>query len=349
MDLSDVAIPPFLRHALVTGGAGFIGSQLTETLLSSGFHVTVVDDESTGSFDNLAAVRGQDRLVVVRGDVTDRSLVRELVADVDEVYHLAASVGVQRIADSPIESIERNIAPVELLLSELATKQRAGRVTKFFLASSSEVYGKNPKSTWTEEDDIVLGPTTHMRWSYGASKAIDEFLALAYHRQHGLPVVVGRFFNVVGPRQTGRYGMVLPRFVDRALAGKPPVVHDDGQQVRCFAHVADVCRMVVALVAEPAAVGQVFNIGSDVPVSILELAKRVLAVVDPSLGIEYQSYRDAYSDDFEDVRRRVPDLSKLRRTIDVGPQRDLDQAIRDVVAWKRGDAGPASPLQRTGA
>ena len=147
--------------------------------------------------------------------MTDRALVRELVADVDEVYHLAASVGVQRIADSPIESIERNIAPVELLLSELAAKQRAGKATKFFLASSSEVYGKNPKSTWTEEDDIVLGPTTHMRWSYGASKAIDEFLALAYHRQHGLPVVVGRFFNVVGPRQTGRYGMVLPRFVDR--------------------------------------------------------------------------------------------------------------------------------------
>jgi UDP-glucose 4-epimerase len=327
---------PRVQNALVTGGAGFIGSQLTETLLAAGYAVTVVDDESTGSFSNLAAVQDHDRLTVVTGDATDRTLVRKLVADVDEVYHLAASVGVQRIADSPIESIERNIAPVELLLSELAQKQRGGVATKFFLASSSEVYGKNPKSTWTEGDDIVLGPTTHMRWSYGASKAIDEFLSLAYHRQHGLPVVVGRFFNVVGPRQTGRYGMVLPRFVDRALAGKPPVVHDDGRQVRCFAHVADVCRMVVALVAAPAAVGQVFNIGSDLPVPILELARRVLAVVDPSLGIEYQSYRDAYSDDFEDVRRRVPDLAKLRRAIDVGPQQDLDAVIRDVVAWKRG-------------
>jgi nucleoside-diphosphate-sugar epimerase len=269
-------------------------------------------------------------------------LVRELAADVDEVYHLAASVGVQRIADAPIESIERNIAPVELLLSELARKQRAGQATKFFLASSSEVDGKNPKASWTEEDDIVLGPTTYMRWSYGASKAIDEFLTLAYYRQHGLPVVVGRFFNVVGPRQTGRYGMVLPRFVDSALAGKPPVVHDDGQQVRCFAHVADVCRMVVALVAAPAANGQVFNIGSDVPVSIEELAKRVLAIVNPKLGIEFQSYRDAYSDDFEDVRRRVPDLTKLRAAIDVGPLRDLDSVIRDVVAWKRGGSKPPS-------
>ncbi|HEY4234456.1 MAG TPA: NAD-dependent epimerase/dehydratase family protein [Lacipirellulaceae bacterium] len=324
------------RNVLVTGGAGFIGSHLTELLLTSGCRVTVADDESTGSFDNLSAVRDHERLIIVQGDVMDRLLVRELVADVDEVFHLAASVGVQRIADAPIESIERNIAPVELLLSELARKQQAGHATSFFLASSSEVYGKNPKSTWTEEDDIVLGPTTYMRWSYGASKAIDEFLALAYHRQHGLPVVVGRFFNVVGPRQTGRYGMVLPRFVDRALAGKSPVVHDDGRQVRCFAHVADVCRMVVALAAQPAAVGQVFNIGSDLPVSILELAQRVLAVVDPSLAIEFQSYREAYSDDFEDVRRRVPDLTKLRAVIEVGPQQDLDSVIRDVVAWKKG-------------
>jgi len=323
-----------MQHTLVTGGAGFIGSHLTELLLAQGRRVTVVDDESTGSVRNLAAVRADERFSFVHGDVTDAALVRDLVAPVDDVYHLAASVGVQRIADSPIESIERNIAPVELLLAALADKLRAGQPTKIFLASSSEVYGKNPKPSWTEEDDIVLGPTTHLRWSYGASKAIDEFLALAYHRQHGLPVVVGRFFNVVGPRQTGRYGMVLPRFVDRALDGIPPIVHDDGRQVRCFAHVADVCQTVVALMAEPKAVGEVFNIGSDVPVSILELASRVLAVVDPTLRVEFQSYRDAYSDDFEDVRRRVPDLSKLRRTIDLGPQYDLDAIVRDVVAWK---------------
>jgi UDP-glucose 4-epimerase len=327
------------KQVLVTGGAGFIGSHLTELLLANNDQITVVDDESTGSIDNLATVLDHDNLTIVRGDVTDRVLVHKLVADADEVYHLAASVGVQRIADSPIESIERNIAPVELLLSELAAKQRAGGSTKIFLASSSEIYGKNPKSTWTEEDDIVLGPTKHMRWSYGASKAIDEFLALAYHRQHGLPVVVGRFFNVVGPRQTGQYGMVLPRFIDAALAGNSPVVHDDGKQVRCFAHVSDVCRMVMALVAAPAAVGQVFNIGSDLPVSIGELARRVLAVVDPRLGIEFQSYREAYSDDFEDVRRRVPDLTKLRGVIDVGPLKELDEIIRDVVAWTRAEGG----------
>jgi nucleoside-diphosphate-sugar epimerase len=328
-------MPTTVRHCLITGGAGFIGSHLTELLLDRGARVTVVDDLSTGSTDNLAAVYGHENLRTVEGDVCDRALVRELVADEDEVYHLAASVGVQRIADAPIESIERNIAPVEILLAELLEQHRAGRRVKTFLASSSEVYGKNPKASWTEEDDIVLGPTKHLRWSYGASKAIDEFLALAYHRQQGLPVVVGRFFNVVGRRQTGRYGMVLPRFVDRALAGQPPIVHDDGRQVRCFAHVSDVCRTAVALMAEPAAVGEVLNIGSDVPISILDLARRVVAAVDPALGIEFQSYRDAYSDDFEDIRRRVPDLTKLRRTVDARLEFDLEAIIRDVVAWKR--------------
>ncbi|MGE3240424.1 MAG: NAD-dependent epimerase/dehydratase family protein [Pirellulales bacterium] len=321
----------------MTGGAGFIGSHLAELLLSTDRRVTIVDDESTGSVRNLEAAAKHPAFSFVSGDVTDAALVRKLVAPVDEVYHLAASVGVQRIVDSPIESIERNIAPVELLLAALAEKQRAGERVKLFLASSSEVYGKNPKPKWTEEDDIVLGPTKHVRWSYGASKAIDEFLALAYHRQHGLPVVVGRFFNVVGPRQTGRYGMVLPRFVDRALDGLPPIVHDTGAQVRCFAHVSDVCRMVVALMEEPRAEGEVFNIGSDVPVSMLELASRVLAVVDPTLGVEFQSYRDAYSSDFQDVLRRVPDLTKLRLTVDVTPEYDLDATIRDVVQWKRAE------------
>lgn len=325
------------QHALVTGGAGFIGSHLTELLLDQGRHVIVVDDESTGSRRNLAAVDGHERLSIIFGDVTDPVLLKEVVARADEVYHLAASVGVQRIVDSPIESIERNIAPVERLLAALAEKHHAGRPTRTFLASSSEVYGKNPKATWDEDDDIVLGPTRHVRWSYGAAKAIDEFLALAYHRQHGMPIVVGRFFNVVGPRQTGRYGMVLPRFVERALDGLPPIVHDTGAQVRCFAHVKDVCRMVVALMAEPRAMGEVFNIGSDVPVSMLELASHVLAEVDPTLSVEFQSYRDAYCGDFQDVRRRVPDLTKLRRTIDVVPQYDLAAIIRDVVAWKKAE------------
>ena len=211
----------------------------------------------------------------------------------------------------------------------------AGRNVKFFMTSTSEVYGKNPKPQWTEEDDLVFGPTTRPRWSYGASKAIDEFLALAYWRERKLPVVVGRLFNVVGPRQTGAYGMVLPRFVDAALAGRPLVVHDDGQQQRCFAHVGDVVRMILALMDCPAAVGGVFNIGSDQPVSILELARRVIAAVDPSLAIEFISYAQAYSEDFEDCRRRVPDLTKLHNLTGLQAQYGLDDIIRELVEWKR--------------
>jgi UDP-glucose 4-epimerase len=208
---------------------------------------------------------------------------------------------------------------------------------KLFLASTSEVYGKNPKATWTEEDDLVFGPTSRARWSYGVSKAIDEFLALAHWREHGLPVVTARFFNVVGPRQTGSYGMVLPRFVDAAIAGRPLVVHDDGRQMRCFGHVADVVRAVVDLMAAPAAVGRVFNVGSDQPVTILELAQRVVAMVNPGVAIEFQSYAEAYSPDFEDVRSRVPELTRLRETIDYRPQFSLDDVIRQVVTWKRAE------------
>lgn len=328
-----------MKHSLVTGGAGFIGSHLAEALLARGDRVSVVDDESTGSIDNLAAVLDDPRFSYTRGTVADRTLVRRLVADVEEVYHLAAAVGVRLIALEPIRSIEANIAPTELLLDELGRLHARGRNVKLFLASSSEVYGKNPKPQWTEDDDLVIGPTTRPRWSYGASKAIDEFLALAYWRQRQLPVVVGRLFNVVGPRQIGDYGMVLPRLVEAALAGGPLVVHDDGRQQRCFAHVRDVLRAILGLMARPEAVGGVFNIGSDRPVSILELATRVVAAVDPSLSIEFISYAEAYSGDFEDCRRRVPDLTRLREMIGFEPGHDLDQCIREVVAWKRGQNG----------
>jgi UDP-glucose 4-epimerase len=224
-------------------------------------------------------------------------------------------------------------------LRELGRLIAAGRTVKFFMASTSEVYGKNPKEQWTEEDDLVFGPTTRPRWSYGASKAIDEFLALAYWREQKLPVVVGRLFNVVGPRQTGAYGMVLPRFVDSALADRALVVHDDGQQQRCFAHVGDVIRMILALMDCPAAIGGVFNIGSDEPVSILELARRVIAAVDPSLEVEFVSYAEAYSEDFEDCRRRVPDLSKMRNLTGLQARYALDDIIRELVAWKRRQKG----------
>jgi UDP-glucose 4-epimerase len=324
-----------VSHILITGGAGFIGSHLAEALLARGELVTVIDDQSTGTVKNLAHIERHPHFTFVPGTVADRALVARFVGEADVVYHLAAAVGVQLIASNPIHTIETNVYPTEILLAELRRQHEQGRDVKLFLASTSEVYGKNPKPTWSEEDDLVFGSTTRARWSYGVSKAIDEFLALAHWREQGLPLVIARFFNVVGPRQTGSYGMVLPRFVDAALAGRPLVVHDDGRQVRCFAHVTDVVRSVLALMQTPAALGRVFNVGSDQPVSILELAQRVVQAVDPKGQIEFQSYAEAYSPDFEDVRSRVPDLSRLRQTIDYRPQHTLDDAIRDVVAWKR--------------
>ncbi len=328
-----------MNTILVTGGAGFIGSHLTEALLALGHTVRVIDDESTGRAENLAGLASNPRFHYVLGSVTDGPLMRRLLDGVDEVYHLAAAVGVGLIAQAPIRTIETNIFPTEMLLAELRRRQEAGQRTKLFLASTSEVYGKNPKASWTEEDDLVLGPTTRPRWSYGASKAIDEFLALAYWREYQLPVVIGRFFNVVGPRQVGHYGMVLPRFVAAALAGESPIVHDDGRQVRCFAHVGDVVSAVLALMSCEPAQGRVFNIGSDQPISILELAQRVTAAVDPQLEIRFQSYAEAYSEDFEDVRSRVPDLSRLRQTINHRPKYDLAAIVAEVVAWMRAGRG----------
>lgn len=319
-----------VANILVTGGAGFIGSHLTEALLQRGDQVVVVDDESTGRFENLAAVHEHPGFTFIRASIGDENLVDQLVEGVDEIYHLAAAVGVALIARQPIETIERNIYPTQLLLDKARARQRRGESVKVFLASTSEVYGKNPKSSWEEDDDLVFGSTTRARWSYGASKAIDEFLALACWRQSQVPVVIGRFFNVVGPRQSGAYGMVLPRFVQAAQADRPLVVHDDGKQVRCFAHVADVVQAVLGLMSEPQAVGRVFNIGSDQPVSILELAQRVIALSESRSEIEFQSYTAAYDRDFEDVRRRVPNLARLQATIDYSPAYDLDRIITEL-------------------
>ena len=320
-----------MKHVLITGGAGFIGSHLAEAILARGDRVTVVDDESTGRPENLAAVRSHPQLTYIRGDVGDPRLAARLVATADEVYHLAAAVGVALIARQPTETIQRNIYPTELLLDELVTWWRQGKPVKLFLASTSEVYGKNPKP----QLDRGRGPGVRRhdaaRWSYGASKAIDEFLALACWREYQLPVVIGRFFNVVGPRQTGAYGMVLPRFVEAALAGRPLVVHDDGRQTRCFAHVADVIAAVLELMDAPAAPGRVFNIGSDQPVSILDLARRVVALSGSRSEIQFQTYADAYDEDFEDVRRRVPVLARLHATITHRNRYDLDAIIRSVI------------------
>lgn len=325
-----------MQRALVTGGAGFIGSHLTEALLARGVAVTVIDDESTGRVANLAAVQGHPRLRIVTGTIAELPLVQRELEGVDTVFHLAAAVGVALIARQPLQTIERNIYPTQLLLDELCRRREGGQAIRLFLASTSEVYGKNPKPVWHEEDDLVFGATTRPRWSYGASKAIDEFLALACARQFGLEVVVGRFFNVVGPRQSGAYGMVLPRFVEAALSGRPLVVHDDGQQIRCFAHVHDVVAAVLALMQTPAAYGRVFNIGSDQPVRIVELARLVLRLSGSQAPIEFQSYTAAYDADFEDVRRRVPDLSRLKATIPYAPRYDLEAIVRDVIAWQQG-------------
>lgn len=318
---------------LVTGGAGFIGSHLTERLLAQGHRVIVLDNLSTGRESNLAAVRNHPQLTLRHGSITDQMLLSNIVREADVIYHLAAAVGVKLVAEDPVLTIETNIYPTELLL-----RFAVQRNVPFFLASTSEVYGKNLKETWTEEDDLHFGPTMRPRWAYGCSKAIDEFLTLAYHGKFGLPSVIGRFFNVVGPRQVGNYGMVVPRFIDQALAGGPIVVYDDGRQVRCFAHVREVVDTIITLMNTPAAHGGIFNIGSDQPVSVQQLAERVRDVVNPKVAIDYLPYSQAYGNDFEDVRRRVPDVSRLKQTIGRSPSLPLDEILHDILAWKRSQA-----------
>ena len=317
---------------LVTGGNGFIGSHLSERLLEADNHVTVVDDLSTGRRCNLNRVIDHPRLRMIHADLGDPVLIREVCKEIDVVYHLAAAVGVALIAKHPIQTIHRNIFPTQLLLDELRRIHLTGRSVSMFLASTSEVYGKNPKSIWCEKDDLVFGATTKPRWSYGASKAIDEFLALACVRECNMRIVIGRFFNVSGPRQSGAYGMVLPRFVEAAMAGRPLVVHDDGMQERCFAHVSDVVGAVMTLMNTESNYGRIYNIGADQPISILEMAKRVVGIVNPSATIQFQAYSQAYDEDFEDIRRRVPDLGRIRQAINYAPTLFLDDIIRDV--WR---------------
>ena len=315
---------------LVTGGGGFIGSHLTDYFLNRGDEVLVVDDFSTGNPRNLEHHQGNPRLTVIPSDLAQPGRIQELCHGIDAVYHLAAAVGVALIAKQPTQTIHRNIYPTQLLLDELRRQHLAGTSIPLFLASTSEVYGKNPKPMWNENDDLVFGPTTKPRWSYGASKAIDEFLCMACVREYGMKIIIGRFFNVVGPRQTGAYGMVLPRFVDAAMKGKPLVVHDDGQQTRCFAHVSDVVHAVTTLMQSTDCFGRIYNIGSDTPVSILEMAKKVIELVNPKASIEFQSYAQAYDEDFEDIRRRVPDLTRLKSAIEYEPRYSLEKIKKSV-------------------
>lgn len=313
------------RSALVTGGAGFIGSHLTEALLAGGLEVYVIDDLSTGSIRNLDAVREHPRLHLHLDTIANEQLLIELVDRVDEVYHLAAAVGVKLIVHDPVKTIETNIYGTELVLKQCARKGR-----RLLLASTSEVYGKGQNQAFNETDDLLFGATTKSRWSYGCSKAIDEFLALAYHTSRGLPVIVARFFNTVGPRQIGNYGMVVPRFVQQALTGGPITVYGDGEQVRCFAHVADVVEASCDLMRTEEAVGQIFNVGSDQPTSINALAEQVRQLVMPKAEIIHIPYEEAYETGFEDIRLRIPDISKLKATIGYRPKRDLETILRDV-------------------
>jgi UDP-glucose 4-epimerase len=311
---------------LITGGAGFIGSHLSEYLLEQGHEVFVIDDLSTGSMENILKAKENPRFHYVIDSVMNASLTAELVDLCDVVFHLAAAVGVRLIVNSPVRTIETNIKGTEVIL-ELAEK----KAKKVLIASTSEVYGKSNKVPFSEEDDLVLGSTTKGRWSYACSKAIDEFLALAYWAERQVPVVIIRLFNTVGPRQVGRYGMVLPNFVRQALHNEPITVYGDGSQSRCFCHVQDVVRALSALMSAEGAVGEVFNLGSPEETSILSLAERVTALAKSDSEIQCIPYEEAYETGFEDMRRRVPDVSKIKTVIDYQPQHSLDDIILDVI------------------
>jgi UDP-glucose 4-epimerase len=307
---------------LVTGGAGFIGSHLVERLLRDGHRVTVIDDFSTGSRDNLQAVAADPRLTVVHSRVSECRELGALVRASTQIYHLAAAVGVELVVKSPIRTITTNLRETEVLLEEAS---HAG--VPVLLTSTSEVYGKSQKESFSEDDDLLIGPPSLARWSYACSKLMDEFLAMAHARERGLPVVLARLFNTVGPRQTGRYGMVLPRFIDAARAGRPLRVFGDGRQTRCFCYVADTVEALVRLQNTPAARGQVFNVGSDEEVSICGLAERVVSVLGASSPIEYVAYHQAYAPGFEDMLRRRPLIRKCVEMTGFRPRTTLREII----------------------
>ena len=316
--------------ALVTGGAGFIGSHLSEALVARGERVIILDDLSTGSVNNIRHLRTNPLVHCYFESMMERTLLCELVDEADVVYHLAAAVGVRRIIESPVRTIETNVKGTELVL-ECASKKKK----TVFIASTSEVYGKNGHAAFREDDDIVLGPSSRSRWSYATSKLLDEFLALAYWKEKNVPVVIGRLFNTVGPRQTGRYGMVLPTFVRQALDGDPLTVFGDGRQSRCFGYVKDVVESILRLVSCPAAVGEVVNIGNDEEISMEGLARMVKERTQSASPIQFVSYDQAYAPGFEDMQRRVPSLEKLVALTALRPTTELKVIVDEVIAYSR--------------
>lgn len=315
---------------LITGGAGFIGSHLTDALLQAGHDVTIIDDLSTGRMENFAHVRRFPNFHFCIETIMNEAVMDRLVSECDMIYHLASAVGVELIVNHPVEVIERCILGTEVVL-KIANRYKR----KVLITSTSEIYGKNDKVPFSEEDDRILGPTTKSRWSYSSSKAIDEFLALAYFKEKKLPVVIVRLFNTIGPRQTGQYGMVVPRFVTQALRNEPLRVYGDGTQSRCFCYVTDVVRALTQLMEHNAAVGQIFNVGNTEEIAIRDLAERAKSLLDSQSEIVFVPYEEAYESGFEDMKRRVPDISKIRRYIGWEPTVKLDEMLLAIADYIR--------------
>ncbi|MBI4707242.1 MAG: GDP-mannose 4,6-dehydratase [Candidatus Omnitrophica bacterium] len=316
---------------LITGGAGFIGSHLAEKLLEEGHQVYVIDDLSTGSIENIEHLKKRKGFHYVIDTIMNSPVLAELIDKCDTVFHLAAAVGVMLIVESPVRTIETNVKGTEEVLKHANKKNK-----KVIIASTSEVYGKSSQKLFSEDGDLVLGSTTKGRWSYACSKALDEFLGLAYWKEKELPVVVVRFFNIVGPKQTGRYGMVIPRFVKQALQNKPITIFGDGKQSRCFTHVKDAVEALVKINQIKDVVGEVINLGNDEEVSIEDLARKIKKVTGSKSEIQYISYDEAYEEGFEDMMRRAPDLTKIKRLIGFSPKYSLDDIIKDVIAHYKG-------------
>ncbi len=317
-------------RALITGGAGFIGSHLAEALLVSGHSVLIIDNLSTGSMDNIAHLKGRPNFEYHIDTINNEALLAELIDRADVVFHFAAAVGVKLIVEQPVHTIETNVHGTEVVLKHANKKKKL-----VVVASTSEVYGKSVDVPFREDADLVMGPTPKHRWAYACSKALDEFLALAYWKERKLPVIIVRFFNTVGPRQTGQYGMVIPNFVRQALAGEPITVFGDGTQCRSFTHVADVVRALMALMVQPAAIGQVVNIGNTEEISISGLAERVRSLAGSNSPIRLIPYDQAYESGFEDMPRRLPDLTKVRGLIGYEPRHTLDSILNDVIEFMR--------------
>jgi UDP-glucose 4-epimerase len=321
------------KRILITGGAGFIGSHLAERLLSDGARVTVLDDLSTGTLCNLSNVKDKDGFAFVEGSVCDSELVDGLIKNTDQIYHLAAAVGVQLIVDEPVRTIETNIHGSENVL-HAALKYRS----RVLIASTSEVYGKSESVPFQEDDDMLLGSTRFSRWSYACSKAVDEFLAFAFYQKHGLEVIVARFFNTIGPRQTGRYGMVVPRFVNAALNNEPITIYGTGQQTRCFTYISDVIDGVTGLMECPQAVGEVFNLGSQSEISIESLADTAIRLAGSRSEKKHLSYEEAYGRPFDDMMRRVPSIGKAAKLTGYSPKVSLEEAIVKVIEYYKKSA-----------